>query len=176
MIRVFITCLLAFVAAAAVSHPSAQILNKEAPVRVGHYHLNVTSVDAHRKFWVDTLGGTAAKFGNQDIVRFGDVVLFLRVQKPSGGTRGTTIDHIGLVVPDVPAMTKKVVAAGYELTVGRETAGAAAPAPQTGASAVYGRFSYLVGPDGVKVELVTAADPNTAPPIAQQHLHLIKPQ
>ena len=176
MIRVFITCLLAFVAAAAVSHPSAQILNKEAPVRVGHYHLNVTSVDAHRKFWVDTLGGTAAKFGNQDIVRFGDVVLFLRVQKPSGGTRGTTIDHIGLVVPDVPAMTKKVVAAGYELTVGRETAGAAAPAPQTGASAVYGRFSYLVGPDGVKVELVTAADPKTAPPIAHHHVHFINPQ
>ena len=23
----------------------------------GHHHLNVTSVDAHRKFFVDTLGG-----------------------------------------------------------------------------------------------------------------------
>ena len=40
------------------SHPVAQLLNKEAPVIVGHYHLNVTSVDAHKKFWVDTLGGT----------------------------------------------------------------------------------------------------------------------
>ena len=37
---------------------SAQLLNKTAPVIVGHYHLNVTSVDAHKKFWVDTLGGT----------------------------------------------------------------------------------------------------------------------
>ncbi len=35
---------------------AAQILNKDAPVVVGHYHLNVTSIDAHRKFWVDTLG------------------------------------------------------------------------------------------------------------------------
>ncbi len=33
-----------------VSHP-------DAPVRIGHYHLNVTSVEAHKKFWADTLGG-----------------------------------------------------------------------------------------------------------------------
>jgi catechol 2,3-dioxygenase-like lactoylglutathione lyase family enzyme len=157
---------------ALVSRPTAQILNKEAPVRVGHYHLNVTSVDEHRKFWVDTLGGTASKFGNQDIIKFGDVVLFLKVQKPTGGTRGTTIDHVGLAAPDVPALTKKVVAAGYQLTVGRE----GQPAPATGPSAVYGRFSYLLGPDGVKVEVVTAADPKTAPAIAHHHVHYVNPQ
>jgi catechol 2,3-dioxygenase-like lactoylglutathione lyase family enzyme len=161
-------------AALAAAAPSAQILNKDAPVRVGHYHLNVTSVAEHQKFWVDTLGGTPAKFGGEDVVRFGDVVLFLKVQKPTGGTRGTTIDHIGLAAPDVPALTKKVVAAGYQLTFGRETVGAKPPAQ--GESAVYGRFSYLLGPDGVKVEIVTAADPKTAPPIAHHHVHFINPQ
>ena len=176
MNRLLSALILTLLLAAASSSPSAQILNKEAPVRVGHYHLNVTSVDAHKKFWVDTLGGTAAKFANQDVIKFGDVLLFLRVQKPTGGTRGTTVDHVGLVVPDVPEMTRKVVAAGYQLTVGRETAGAAAPAPQTGASAVYGRFSYLLGPDNVKVELVTAMDPKTAPPIAHHHVHFINNQ
>ena len=174
MNRTFSTCVLVLLAVVAVSQPSGQILNKDAPVRVGHYHLNVTSVDEHKKFWVDTLGGTAATFGDQDIVRFGDVVLFLKQQKPTGGTRGTTLDHIGLAAPDVPALTKKVVAAGYQLTVGRETAGAAPPA--TGASAVYGRFSYLLGPDGVKVEVVTAADPKTAPPIAHHHVHFTNPE
>src|SRR4051812_16860533 len=83
--------------------PSAQMLNKAAPVRVGHYHLNVTSVADHKKFWVDTLGGKAARFGNEDIVTFGDVVLILHQQKPTGGSRGTTIDHIGMAAPDVPA-------------------------------------------------------------------------
>src|SRR5678816_112981 len=34
----------------------------------------------------------------------------------------------------------------------------------------YGRFSYLVGPDGVKVELVTNMEPN-APPIMHHHVH-----
>src|ERR1043166_10270818 len=101
-----------------VSHP-------DAPVRVGHYHLNVTSVDAHKKFWVDTLGGTAIKYGpeNIDVIKFPDILLFLRAQTPKGPTRGTALDHIGFAVPDVPALTKKIVAAGYQLNVGR------APAP-----------------------------------------------
>jgi hypothetical protein len=162
------------IAVATAPQPSAQMRNSAAPVRVGHYHLNVTSVEAHKKFWVETLGGTAATFGGRDIVRFGDVILVLEERTPTGGTRGTTFDHIGLAAPDVPALTKKVVAAGYQLTVGRETPGAAPP--QTGASAVYGRFSYLLGPDNVKVELVTAADPKTAPPIAHHHVHFVNPQ
>jgi hypothetical protein len=127
MTRSFSVCVLALVALAGVSRPSGQILDADAPVRVSHYHLNVTSVDEHKKFWVDTLGGTAGKFGNLDVVKFGDVLLFLRVQKPTGGTRGTSFDHIGLAAPDVPALTKKVVANGYQLTVGRETPGAKPP-------------------------------------------------
>ena len=35
----------------------------DAPVRIGHYHLNVTSVEAQKKFWADMLGGGAMKFG-----------------------------------------------------------------------------------------------------------------
>ena len=67
---------------------SAQLLNKEAPVIVGHYHLNVTSVEAHKKFWVDTLGGTAIEVrGGLDVIKFPDVFLFLHVQKPTGPTR-----------------------------------------------------------------------------------------
>lgn len=168
---------LVLTAAAAWSAPllSAQLLNKSAPVIVGHYHLNVTNVEAHKKFWVDTLGGTAMKIGSTDAIRFPDVFLFLRVQPPTGGTRGTTFDHIGFAVPNVPETTKKVVAAGYQLTVGREIAGQAAPAPATGASAVYGRFSYLVGPDGVKVELVTNEAQN-APPITHHHVHFVNKQ
>lgn len=155
----------------------AQLLNADARVRVGHYRLNVTSVDEHKRFWVDTLGGTPLKVGEVEAVRFGDVLVLLHPQRPTGPTRGTTFDHIGLAVPSVQAATEKVVANGYRLTVGRETAGQAAtpPAPAAGASPVYGRFSYLVGPDGVKVELVTNSEPN-APAITHHHVHFINPQ
>jgi catechol 2,3-dioxygenase-like lactoylglutathione lyase family enzyme len=151
-----------------VSHP-------DAPVRVGHYHLNVTSLDAHKKFWVDTLGGTPMKFGAIDVVKFPDAFIFLRVQKPTGPTRGTAFDHIGFAVPDVPTMAKKLAAAGYTETTGREPAPGTPPPAASGASAVYGRFAYFVGPDGAKIELVTAAAAN-APPIVAHHIHFINKQ
>ena len=176
MNRIGAALALAFVAYAFDARPAAQLLNAEAPVRVGHYHLNVTSVEEHRKFWVETLGGTATRVGSVEAVRFGDVFLFLRPQRPTGPTRGTTFDHIGLAVPNVPEATARVVARGYQLTVGREIPGQAAPAPPApGTSAVYGRFSYLLGPDGVKVELVTNMEPN-APAIAHHHVHFTNPQ
>jgi len=153
-----------------VAHP-------DAPVRVGHYHLNVTSLEAHRKFWVDTLGGTLIKFGTIDVVKFPDAFVFLRVRKPAGPTRGTAFDHIGFAVPNVPAMATKLAAAGYKEVTGREPKPGAPPAqaPAAGTSAVYGRFAYFVGPDGAKIELVTASDKD-APPIAAHHIHFINKQ
>ena len=152
---------------------AAELTNTAAPVIVGHYDLNVTSVAEHKRFWVDTLGGKAVKIGNVDAIEFPDVYLLLHVQKPTGPTRGTTFDHIGFAVPDVPALTEKVVANGYALTVGREPAPGQTASPPTAGN--YGRFSYLVGPDGVKVELVTnmAAD---APPIMHHHVHFVNKQ
>ncbi|HUQ54010.1 MAG TPA: VOC family protein [Gammaproteobacteria bacterium] len=151
----------------------AELSNKAAPVIVGHYHLNVTSIADHKRFWVDTLGGKATKIGNVDAIEFPDVYLLLHEGKPTGPTRGTTFDHIGFAVPDVPAMTTKVVANGYGLTVGREPAPGETASPPTAGN--YGRFSYLVGPDGVKVELVTnmASD---APPIIHHHVHFVNKQ
>ncbi len=159
--------------AAAAAPAAAELTNQDAPVIVGHYHLNVTSIPEHRRFWVDTLGGKAVKIGSVDAIEFPDVYLLLHEQTPSGPTRGTTFDHIGFAVPDVPALTTKVVANGYALTVGREPAPGETASPPTAGN--YGRFSYLVGPDGVKVELVTnmAAD---APPIVHHHVHFVNKQ
>jgi catechol 2,3-dioxygenase-like lactoylglutathione lyase family enzyme len=148
----------------------AELLNHEAPAIVGHYHLNVTSIDEHEKFWVDTLGGTATTIGGVHAIEFPDVYILLREQPPTGPTRGTTFDHIGFAVPDVPALTATVVAAGYALTVGREPAPGETASPPTAGN--YGRFSYLVGPDGVKVELVTSMADNP-PPITHHHVHFV---
>ena len=43
---------------AVVSAASAQLTAaQEGPVVYSHHHLNVTSLEEHKKFWVDTLGG-----------------------------------------------------------------------------------------------------------------------
>jgi catechol 2,3-dioxygenase-like lactoylglutathione lyase family enzyme len=166
---------LAVSAMAFSSRTSAQIQNLEAPIVVGHYHLNVTSVDEHKKFWVDTLGGTATTFGPDkiNVIRFPGVFLFLRVQPPSGPTRGTTLDHIGFAVPKVADVAARAVANGYKLTVGREPGPGQTVSPPTAGN--YGNFAYLVGPDGVKVELVTNSDRN-APPIMHHHVHFTNKQ
>ena len=152
MKRTFIVISLALLPLAA---PSAQLLNKDAPVIVGHYHLNVTSVDEHKKFWVDTLGGTPMKIGTDDVIRFPDVFLFLRVQKPAGPSRGTAFDHLGFAAPNVPALVQKITANGYQLTNGREPAPGAATAAASGPQPQGGAIAYFLGPDGVKIEIVT---------------------
>jgi hypothetical protein len=49
------------IAATRVTAGSNQLtLASSAPVVYGHHHLNVTSIDEHKKFWVDGLGGGVA--------------------------------------------------------------------------------------------------------------------
>jgi catechol 2,3-dioxygenase-like lactoylglutathione lyase family enzyme len=163
------------VAVVIASPVSAQLSNLAAPVVISHYELNVTSVAEHKRFWVDTLGGKATKIGKVDGVEFPDAYILLRVQKPTGPTRGTTFDHIGFAVPDVPVMATKLAAAGYQETTGREPKPGEPPAATSGTSAVYGRFAYFVGPDGAKIELVTS-DRKDAPPIVAHHIHFINKQ
>jgi catechol 2,3-dioxygenase-like lactoylglutathione lyase family enzyme len=154
---------------------SAQLANKDAPVIAGHYHLNASNIDEHMKFWVDTLGGKRMTFGPQniDVVAFPGVFVFLRQQAPTGPTRGTTFDHIGFAVPNVAAVAARAVANGFTRTVGREPGPGQTAAPPTAGN--YGMFEYLVGPDGVKVELVTNNEAN-APPIKHHHLHFVNKQ
>src|SRR5258708_33714826 len=75
------------------SQASAQLLAaKDGPIVYGHHHLNTTNVDAQKKFFVDTLGGTVVKIGanQREIVRFPNVLTFLNpMTAPTGGTRGT---------------------------------------------------------------------------------------
>ena len=175
MPRALIAVLLSLLVLIPGSPTSAQLLNKDAPVIVGHYHLNVSSVEEHKKFWVDTLGGTAMRIANADVIKFPDAFLFLRAQKPTGPTRGTAFDHIGFAAPNVPALVARITAAGYPLTDGREPAPGAARGAASGAQPQGGAIAYVLGPDGAKIEIVTNRDAN-APPLKHHHMHFINKQ
>jgi hypothetical protein len=61
------------------STASAQLVAaKDGPIVYGHHHLNTTNMDAQKKFFVDTLGGTLIKIGtnNAEVVRFPNVLIF----------------------------------------------------------------------------------------------------
>jgi len=109
------------------SNAAAQLAAaKDGPIVYGHHHLNTTNIAAQKKFFVDTLGGKAITIGtnNTEIVEFPNVLIFFRAnQAPTGGTRGTTVNHIGFSVPNLRQMVDKVKANGYQMITSTEAPG-----------------------------------------------------
>ena len=162
---------------AAASTASAQIAAaKEGPVVYGHHHLNTANLAAQKKFFVDTLGGTPITVGNAEIVKFPNVLIFFRAsQAPTGGTRGTTVNHIGFSVPNLRQAIDRIKANGFpmitktEATPDRQVVDdIAGPAQPGGAS-----IAFALAPDEVKVELVENKQQTI--PITLHHVHFFNP-
>jgi len=148
----------------------------DGPVVYGHHHLNVTDIEAHKKFWADTLGGTVVRIGtdNREVIRIANVWIFFRMQAPTAGSKGSTEDHIGLSVPNLQATLDKVRANGFRVATAEESAPSytvkgdiASPGPGT-------LLGFVFGPDNVKVELLEAKD--QAEPIKLHHIHFMSDQ
>lgn len=143
----------------------------DGPVVYGHHHLNVTSIEAHKKFWADTLGGTVVRVGtdHREVVRIPGVWIFFRTQAPTAGSKGSTEDHIGFSVPNLDATLAKVKANGFRVATAQEapasynvTGDVANPGPAT-------RLAFVFGPDDVKVELLEVKAQTE--PIKLHHIH-----
>jgi catechol 2,3-dioxygenase-like lactoylglutathione lyase family enzyme len=155
------------------STASAQLVAaSDGPIVYGHHHVNATSVDAHKKFWAETLGGTVIQTGtnNLEIIRMPNVLIFMRAQAATGGTKGSTADHIGLSVPDLRQSVDTARANGYRIVTAQE---APANVPVTDDIAVLGGpvsgLAYLLGPDDVKVELLEMKAQKE--PVKLHHIH-----
>lgn len=142
----------------------------DQPIVYGHHHLNVTNPEDQKRFWIDTLGGTSVPFGNAEIVKFTNVLVFLREQEPSGGTKGTIVNHVGFTVPNLRALLDKVQAAGYpivskaEVPSTYEVADGIAYNPAQGA-----RLAFVMAPDDIKIEFTE--DVSQAVPVKLHHIH-----
>jgi len=174
MMRIARLLLLSFVVLVP-SRALAQLV-ADGPVVYGHHHLNVTSIDAHKKFWADTLGGTVVRIGtdNREVIRISNVWIFFRMQAPTAGSKGSTADHIGFSVPNLQATLDKVKANGFRVATAQEspatynvTGDIANPGPGT-------RLGFVMGPDDVKVELIEAKDQTE--PIKLHHIHFMGEQ
>jgi predicted enzyme related to lactoylglutathione lyase len=134
---------------------SAQLVAaRDALIGYGHHHLNVTDVAKHVTFFATTLGGTSVTTAGQPIVKFPNVLLLLRRQAPTGGSKGSTIDHIAFSVPNLAAVLARVKAGGYPVI----------------SSATSPRVSALVmAPDELQVELVEVKGQQA--PVVMHHVH-----
>jgi catechol 2,3-dioxygenase-like lactoylglutathione lyase family enzyme len=168
-------CFVLFVLASVPA--SAQLLAaKDGPVVYGHHHLNVTSIDEHKKFWVNLLGGTSVKVGTSpnEIVMLPNVLVFLRQQAPTGGTKGTTVNHLAFAVTNLRQVVDKARAAGYRIAT-REEAGVYDEVKDDIAfNKEQGSYSaFVMAPDDVKVQLFEVKTNRT--PVALHHIHFAGP-
>ena len=176
--RIAASVLLTIGVLAQAAPASAQLVAaKDGPIVYGHHHVNATSVDEHKKFWVTALGGTLARIGseNREIVKFHNALVFMRAQKPTGGTKGSTFDHVGLSVPNLRQVVDRIKANGYRMVTAAEAPpnikvvddiGVVEGGPVSG-------IAYAMGPDDVKVEIVELKAQTV--PVASHHLHFMGP-
>ena len=166
-----VVCLSALLLAGGASAAVAQLTAaSEGPVVYGHHHLNVTDAAAHKRFWADTLGGTPTMFGQSEIFKFPNVLVFARENAPEGGTKGSTVNHIGFRVPSVRDMLAKVRAAGYSIVTRQELP--AALEVNDDMAYIENQDTYIafvMAPDDVKVELLE--NRTQREPIALHHIH-----
>jgi catechol 2,3-dioxygenase-like lactoylglutathione lyase family enzyme len=178
MNRFFSAVVLATLVLAPASHVSAQLLSaKDGPIVYGHHHLNTTNMDAQKKFFVDTLGGTVMKIGTnqQEIVKFPNVLIFFRpMQAPTGGTRGTTVNHIGFSVPNLRPVIDKIKANGYQMITRSEVVATQEVKDDIAAISPTTSVAFALGPDDVKVELVQVKTQTI--PITLHHVHFFGQQ
>jgi catechol 2,3-dioxygenase-like lactoylglutathione lyase family enzyme len=136
------------------------------------FHLNAASLAAHRRFWVDTLGGAGV---SPHLIVIPGAEFRVAERKPTGGTRGTAVNHIAFAVPDIRRAVDAARAAGYaivtrtELPHRIEVKDDLAYIPLLNTS-----VAFAIGPDEAKVEFLEV--PAAPDPIAFHHIHFFSPE
>ena len=152
----------------------AQLLPpNELGVTMGHVHLNVRDVDAHKKFWT-LVGGTPMKIDGTEIFKFPGVFYFLTPGNPpvgngppaqlqvlcgcpSDGFDPGVINHLGFLVQDFDGLMARFKSAGVIL---KQIPGG-------------GRRQILAyTPDHTALEM---AEGKITTPVGNQHFHVFVP-
>jgi catechol 2,3-dioxygenase-like lactoylglutathione lyase family enzyme len=160
----------ALILAAFTAQANAQLIAaKDAPIAMGHLHLNVSDMAAHKRFWVDVLGAEAVTLGDIEVIKYPNALIFLRRQKPTDGTKGSSVDHIGIQFPDVPAMVSRVRAAGVPVVTTAEISGGRAKGDIFFTASQNTYLAFIMAPDNLKIEMFENRTLET--PIANHHIH-----
>src|SRR4030095_9938753 len=155
LIQTFVVAVL--LSLAPFHHARAQLLPaNDTGMSMGHVLVNVTSVDAHKKFWMEAFDAKPIKVGKLEGVTIPGLVILFRPQPATGPGEGEIINHLGLKLNKLSDFTARFDKGGWKYDpprVGRESS------VQT----------YVTGPDGFRMELVE--DPKLPAPAVSHHLH-----
>ena len=115
-----------------------------------HIHLRSADPDAALKWYQNVFGGeTASLKGRLNGLRYGTV--WLLVARPTEGqqiaaTQGRSLDHLGFAFPDLDMAAAEMKKKGVVFQT--------EPRPFTNASGQNMKISFVIGPDGVRIEVV----------------------
>lgn len=136
-----------------VAPARAQLVEpNQVGVRMGHVHLAVRDVEAHKRFFIDVLGGALVKNGPLELIEFPGVYVMLRQAEPTGPPAGTIVNHFGFIVKDMKAALSKWKAANVPIE------------PTENPNEV-----YVVSPENIRVEVY--GEPALPTPVAMNHIH-----
>jgi catechol 2,3-dioxygenase-like lactoylglutathione lyase family enzyme len=162
---------LAFTLCLVSSAAEVQLLSaKDAKVAMGHHHLYVSDVEASKRFWA-LLGAEPVAFPNREVMKLPDLVIFFTPEKPTGGTKGTTVNHFGVQMPDVASVVEKLRSAGIPIVTREEVEGAKEDVHYLDTQDTY--IAFAMAPDGTKVELFQ--NEKLGRSMANHHIHFAAP-
>ena len=148
----------------------------KGPVVHGHHHLLVTDRAAHERFWGDALGGVRISWPtkNTTVFKFPNALVFLTDATPTGGTIGSTVNHIGFWVPKTRTMVDRIRSAGFRVITATELPNASVQDGVVCSDSQNTCIAYVLGPDEVKVEIVENRSQTI--PIQNHHIHFHTPR
>lgn len=150
----------------------------EMGVSMGHLHYVVRDVEANRKFWIE-LGATPVKVGEREVLKFPDVLIYLRSGESSGGTEGSVVNHVAFRVTSGAETFPKLEAAGVKVKLsprrGLEGGNVFTPEGERIEIFQQGIENVSFSPDEGEEDLGRLSGNMTAP-IMPHHIHLFVPE
>ncbi len=165
--------LIVFAVATVASPASAQLFaSRGSAIASGHVHINTADAAEQKRFW-HVLGGETVQFYDMEVIQFPNLVILFNDQKPTGGTRGSSLNHIGFEVPDVRETVRKIKAAGYQIVTQTEVSGGRAKGEIFHSASQNVDLAFLLGPEDMKVEVMESRKLDR--PVIAHHFHVAAP-
>jgi len=165
-----------FITLASATPASAQLTAaKTHAVAMGHHHFMVEDVAANVAFW-KSLGGESVEVGTLTVIKFPDVLMLLREQKPTAGTNGAVVNHVGLQFSELRPLVKRIRSAGTPI-ISEEVVGATMKIDDDGLAwneAAGAYLAFALAPNGTRVELYENKELDK--PVANHHIHFYGPE
>jgi catechol 2,3-dioxygenase-like lactoylglutathione lyase family enzyme len=132
----------------------------EVGATMGHWHLASKDVEANKKLFL-AMGGKLFMPGGNPLIMFPGLYinLVLQDEKGDGGTVGSVVNHVGLIVDNVQKRTAQWKAAGVAVLPGNNNR------PDQ---------AFVVTPDGVRMEILE--DKTQSMAVRGEHVHLSVPE